>query len=166
MDSGILSGIYAAFLSGMHPAIFSGIHFSILSGMNSGILSGLYSDIRSGISSGIVSGKCPDTYVDISFGILSGMVSGIGGGEHCDQELAVEEETALIKSKNPHLAGGDWIVSALQLLLGQASKASTSLLDILPVLGRWTQPLSTQHQSSKNRLLFRTCVFCEKLDQE
>ena len=97
--SGILSDIYFDILSDILPGILSGIH--------PGILSGIHSDVLSDILSYSLS--------DILCDILHWQLR--SGSAHWDLELAVEAKTeaeegkaevgwpALIKSRDPHLAG-------------------------------------------------------------
>ena len=98
--SDIFSGIYSDILSG----ILSGIYSHILSGIFSGIHSGICSDI-SGISSGILS--------DISSEILCGRGPGGTGGDHCDQELAVEVLQGPLRSR-----ACSWSLAGTTLILG------------------------------------------------
>jgi len=98
--------------SGILSDIISGICSDIISDILSGILPGIYSDIVSGILSDIHSG----IYFDILSDILSrrlaevrqcplssgarGWAGGGGGG-------GGRQHAALIKSRDPHLAGGE-----------------------------------------------------------
>ena len=129
--SGILCGIYSDILSGIYAdsGILPGINSDILAGILSNVLSGMlpviYADIHSDSLSGIMSGIYSD--------ILSGMgtagpqpqapnLSGVrqcplrsGGRKEGRREGRREgrkegrREVTLVKSRHPHLAGGEKI---------------------------------------------------------
>ena len=129
--SDILSGIYSENLSG----ILCGIYSDILSGIyaDSGILPGINSDILAGILCNVLSSMLSVIYADIHSDILSGIMSGIysdilsGMGTARPQPQAPNlsgvrqcplrskgrkegrREVTLVKSRHPHLAGGEKI---------------------------------------------------------
>ena len=134
---GVLSGIYSGILCG----ILSRIYFGILCGIYSGSLSGIYAGSLSGIYSGIPSGRWGPavptelgrSQVEVQRCPLRAEV-----GEEIGEELARRKwtwkwrqrwwrrrrrtsrrrtrrrrRTTVIKSNNPHLAGGEkWMLSS------------------------------------------------------
>ena len=134
---GMLSDILSGIIFDIYFDILSDIYFGILSDIYAGKLSDIYSGILSGIpSSGILSGILLGIYFGILSGILSGscgpaVVTGLGrspvevqrcplgsggpqlrsSGSHWTREVAggdqEEARRAILKSKNPHLAGGE-----------------------------------------------------------